>query len=205
MEKRSLLTLVVVVLLLSLACSAFGGGDSGGGDAVSTGGVDITIVNRSPDEVCYVLISPSNSDRWGDDQLGEDETIAPGDSRTFSMDDDTYDVRAESCDEVPMATAWEVAGDTTVTVGQSGADTILLIENDSDVDICYVFISPSTAEDWGEDWLGDMEQLVAGESRLFYVDGGLYDLQAADCDGETLTEEYEVDLTDDLTWTIYND
>jgi hypothetical protein len=50
-----------------------------------------------------------------------------------------------------------------------------------------------------------MEQLVAGESRLFYVDGGLYDLQAADCDGETLTEEYEVDLTDDLTWTIYND
>ncbi len=29
-----------------------------------------------------------------------------------------------------------------------------------------------------------------------------YDLQAADCDGETLTEEYEVDLTEDLTWTL---
>jgi hypothetical protein len=204
MRKRSLLSLVALLVMFGLACSSLGGGDRGGSSS-ATGGVDITVTNRSPDEICYVLISPSSSDSWGDDQLGGDETIGPGDSRVFSMDDDTYDLRAENCDEIPMATAWEISGDTTVTVGERGANTRLLIVNDSGTDVCYVFISPTTADDWGEDWMGDMEQLVAGESRLFYVDSGIYDLQVADCDGESLTEEYEVDLTEDLTWTLYDE
>ncbi|MGC9348525.1 MAG: hypothetical protein ACP5JG_10345 [Anaerolineae bacterium] len=199
MRKRTLLSLVAVLLVLGLACGSFG---AGGG---SSTGVDITVTNRSPDEVCYVLISPSSSESWGDDQLADDETIAPGDSRTFSMDEDTHDVRAENCEEIAMATAWEISKDTTVTVGERGADTRLLIVNDSNTDVCYVFISRTTADDWGEDWMGDMEQLVTGESRLFYVDGGLYDLQAADCDGEPLAEEYEVDITEDLTWTLYDE
>ena len=204
MRKRSLFILVAMLALLSLACSALTGGDSNGSGS-SSPGVDITVDNRSPDEVCYVLISPSSSDMWGDDQLGEDETIAPGDSRTFSMGDDIYDVRVEACSEAAVATAWEVSSDDTVVVGSSGADTRLLVTNSSGVNVCYVFISPSTADDWGEDWMGDMEQLISGESRLFYVEAGTYDLRVDDCDNETLTEEYEVDLTEDLTWELYDE
>jgi len=206
MKRSHLLTLAVLILILSLACSAIGGGSSGGKDdppvVSGSGDIDITIVNRSPDEICYVLITSSSDDSWGDDLLGSDETIQPGASRVFSFDEGTYDVRAESCDEAGMATAWEVSRSTTVTAGDSGANVRLLVDNQSGAEVCYAFISPSNAEDWGDDWMGEMETLQPGMLRLFYVKSGEYDLQVADCDGETLTEEYEVDLTDDLTWTL---
>jgi len=198
MKRSVLFALVGLVMVFSLACSAIGGN----GGSASTGGVDIEIDNRSPDEICYVLISPTDSDAWGDDQLGSDERISPGDRRTFSMDSDTYDVRVENCDQAAMATAWEIDGDTTVEVGESRATVRLLISNESSTEVCYVFISPSSGDDWGEDWMGSNETIQPGQLRLFYVRPDTYDLQAADCDGETLTEEYEVDLTDDLTWTL---
>lgn len=211
MMKRSIIVwLVVGLLLTSLACSALtgggggGGSNGGGGSSGTASGVEITIENRSPDEVCYVLISPSSDDSWGDDQLGGSETIAGGDSRSFAMDEGTYDVQAMNCDEAVMATAWEVSRDTTVTVGSSGADVRLLVSNDSDTEVCYIFISPTNAEDWGEDRMGDMESLPPDFQRIFYVEPGFYDLQAADCEEETLTEEYEVDLNSDLTWSLFN-
>lgn len=202
MRRSVLLGLVIVLLATGLACSSLplGGGGNGGG--ASTGGVDIEIVNRSPDDVCYVLISPSSDDSWGDDRLGGDEMIGPGDRRTFNMDDDTYDVRVEDCGEAAMATAWEVSADTTVTVGRSGADRRLLLVNDSDAEICYVLISPSSGSEWGDDWMGDMESVPPGNSRIFYVEADTYDLQVLSCDEDVLVEEYEVDLTEDLTWTI---
>ena len=101
-----------------------------------------------------------------------------------------------------MATAWEVSRDTTVTAGASGADVRLMISNESSAEICYIYISPTTGDDWGDDWMGEMESLQAGMQRVFFVESDIYDLQAADCDGDVLTEEYEVDLTEDLTWTL---
>jgi len=78
----------------------------------------------------------------------------------------------------------------------------LMVSNDSDIEICYVFISPTTGDDWGDDWMGEMESLQPGMLRLFYVEPDVYDLQIVDCDDEVLTEEYEIDLTEDLTWTL---
>lgn len=211
MKRSLLLTLAVLLLLTSLACSALGGGSDDNGDpdvkvtdtpVSSSGDIDITIVNRSPDEICYVLMSPSDDDSWGDDWLGEEETIMPGGKKVFSLDSGTYDVRVESCDEAAMATAWEVSRNTTVTAGASGADVRLMVSNDSDIEICYVFISPTTGDDWGDDWMGEMESLQPGMLRLFYVEPDVYDLQIVDCDDEILTEEYEIDLTEDLTWTL---
>lgn len=208
--KRSMLwSLVLLLVILSLACSALGGGgtsDTGnGGDAapvVGAGDLEITVVNRSPDDVCYVMISESDQDMWGEDRLGAEETIKPGANRVFGLDAGTYDVRLETCDEAGMATAWQVSRNTTLTVGASGATVRLLLNNESSVEVCYVLISPTTAESWGEDWLGEMETVQPDRRRIFYVEPGIYDLQVADCDGESLTEEYEVDLTDDLTWTV---
>ena len=211
MKRSLLLTLAVLLLLTSLACSALSGSSDDNGDpdvkatdtpVSSSGDIDITIVNRSPDEICYVLMSPSDDDSWGDDWLGEEETIMPGGKKVFSLDSGTYDVRVESCDEAAMATAWEVSRNTTVTAGASGADVRLMVSNDSDIEICYVFISPTTGDDWGDDWMGEMESLQPGMLRLFYVEPDVYDLQIVDCDDEILTEEYEIDLTEDLTWTL---
>ena len=211
MKRSLLLTLAVLLLMTSLACSVLSGSSDDNGDpdvkatdtpVSSSGDIDITIVNRSPDEICYVLMSPSDDDSWGDDWLGEEETIMPGGKKVFSLDSGTYDVRVESCDEAAMATAWEVSRNTTVTAGASGADVRLMVSNDSDIEICYVFISPTTGDDWGDDWMGEMESLQPGMLRLFYVEPDVYDLQIVDCDDEILTEEYEIDLTEDLTWTL---
>ncbi|MCJ7551464.1 MAG: hypothetical protein MUQ30_17480 [Anaerolineae bacterium] len=211
MKRSLLLSLAILMLLTSLACSVLPGGSDDNGDpdvkvtdppVSSSGDIDVTVVNRSPDEICYVLMSPSADDSWGDDRLGGDETIMPGATQVFSLDSGTYDVRVESCDEAAMATAWEVSRDTTVTAGASGADVRLMLSNESSSEVCYVYISPATGDDWGDDWMGEMESLQSGMLRLFYLEPDVYDLQIADCDDEVLTEEYEIDLTEDLTWTL---
>ena len=204
MKRRSLFILIATLLLLSLACVRPGGGNGGGKSSGGSSDIDFTVVNRSPEEICYVLISPSDSDNWGDDQLGEDDTIAPGDRQTVAMPRGTYDVRIENCDEAAMATAWEKSSNTTVTAGQSGTNVKLTVINDSSSEICFIFISPSSGDDWGDDWMGDMESLPPGGLRAFYVKGNTYDMQAADCDENPLIEEYEVDLQDDLEWTLYD-
>ncbi|MGC9371675.1 MAG: protein kinase domain-containing protein, partial [Paracoccaceae bacterium] len=57
--------------------------ESASSETPAVGGFTIKMQNRSPDEVCYVLISPSDSDQWGEDWLGGDEVIASGGERTF--------------------------------------------------------------------------------------------------------------------------
>ena len=202
MKRRAIFILISLLLLISLACVRSGGG--GGKSSGGSSDVEFTIVNRSPEEVCYVLISLSDSDSWGDDQLGEDDTIASGDRQTFSMPKGTYDVRVENCDEAAMATGWELSSDATITAGKSGANVKLTVINDSNAEICFLYISPSTGDDWGDDWMGDMEVIPPRGLRAFYVKGNTYDLQAADCDETSLIEEYEVDLRDDLEWTLYD-
>jgi hypothetical protein len=197
MKRSVVVALVGLLLVTALAC-----GPLSSGRGSSSSGVDITITNRSPDDICYVLISPSSDEGWGEDQLGDDTVIAPGESQVFNMDDDTYDVQVETCNEEVMATAWEVDRDQTVTVGDRNADVRLVLVNGSNVEICYVLISPSSGDDWGEDWMGGMESVMPNGARIFYVEPDVYDLQALDCDEDVLVEEYEIDITDDLTWTV---
>jgi hypothetical protein len=152
--------------------------------------------------VCYVLITSIGADAWGADRLHADETIPSGNSRTFNLPEGSYDVRIATCEHGVMATAWHIDGDTTVTVGDRGADVRLLLINESLSEVCFVMISPTTAEYWGDDWMGELEILPSGLERIFYLVPDVYDLQVLNCDGEVLTEEYAVDLTEDLSWTL---
>jgi len=66
------------------------------------GSVDI-VNNSSSKTICYVYISSTTSDSWGDDQLGSDNTVAPG--QTFTITDvpvGTYDLRADDCDNTEI-------------------------------------------------------------------------------------------------------
>jgi hypothetical protein len=199
MKRSVILGLLVVMLASSLAC-----GPLSGGGRSSSSGLDIKIVNRSPDEICYVLISPSNDATWGPDQLGDNEVIRSGGDRTFSMPSGTYDLQVETCNEEVMATAWEIDRGLTVNVGERGAEGRLVLRNDSDSDVCVVRISASSGTEWGTDWLGSSETVDPGNARIFYVKAGWYDLQATGCDGTVLVEEYDVDLTQDLQWALGN-
>ncbi len=201
--KRWMVVLTVVVLVvLSLAC---GKTSDGGTSTTSSGNFQITVANQSPDEVCYVFISESDSDAWGDDRLGGEETIGSGASKAFDMSAGQYDVQLETCDEAVMGTAWQVDKKTTVTVGERSATSHLLIDNASDTEVCYVFISLSAGGEWGDDWMGGNETIPGGKKRMFYLKPGTYDLMVQNCDDESLAEQYEVDLTADKTWTLYNE
>jgi len=205
MKRRMGLLIVTVLLMSSLGCAFLTGRETGNGGTSSSGDFQIKIVNNSPDEVCYVLISSSESDEWGEDWLGGEETIASGASRTFDVPSGQHDIQLEDCNEAVMATGWAIDGNSTVTVGDSRATSRLFVDNTSDTEVCYVFVSPSTGDDWGEDWMGENETIMAGRSRIFYVRPDTYDMMVRDCNDEVLSEQYEVDLSSDMTWTLYDD
>ena len=75
------------------------------------------------------------------------------------------------------------------TAGGGGAATVTLI-NQSGQSVCYVHISLSTEQYWGDDWLGSTEIVADGATRAFGVEPGTWDMQAQTCDGETIEEEY---------------
>lgn len=224
MTRKSVVTLLVAVLaLLTLACQTVMGGLSkqetpepasvisptwtpsptqSGPASESTDGFQVTIVNQTPVDICYVHISPVSSDSWGDDWMGEDEVIAPGDERAFDVPGGVYDIAAFDCGDAVVATAWEVSEDVTLTPGDSGS-VALRVVNESSTDICYLYIDPSSEDMWGEDWMGDMELILAdGGIRAFYLEPDTYDVLVEDCDGEEIASVYEIDLSEDYVWTV---
>jgi eukaryotic-like serine/threonine-protein kinase len=168
----------------------------------TSGEFRVTVANNSPDEICYVQISDVDQDEWGENWLAGDETILSGMQRPFDLPEGAYDMRMQRCDTATMATFWRVYQDTSLEVGAAGATARLLVENDASVDVCFLYVSPTTADDWGQDWLGELEVLKVDNTRVVYVRPGDYDLQFMDCDNIVLAEAYGVSLRQDRTWTI---
>jgi len=167
----------------------------------------VLVVNNSDTEICYLYISPADSDSWIADWLGKDTTIPAGGSRTFQVPLGTYDLLAEDCDHNTLGSQFGIAVDAsgitwTVTGGEGGGSASLTLVNNSGREVCYVYISPSTSDSWGKDWLGEEEIIHPGESRTFYLEAGSYDLRADDCDQDTLAEEYNQEISGDVTWTL---
>lgn len=76
------------------------------------------------------------------------------------------------------------------------------IDNQSGETICYVWLSPSKAQNWGMDKLGDEEVIDPGESHAFKLASGEYDVSLLDCDLQTLAEDYNLDLQEDQSFTF---
>jgi serine protease Do len=74
--------------------------------------------------------------------------------------------------------------------------------NNSSTPICYVYFSPTTAQNWGQDELGATEIIDAGYERVFPLVTGDYDLLFSDCDGNTLYDVYGVSVFDNYTFTL---
>ena len=79
----------------------------------------------------------------------------------------------------------------------------LTLQNDSGIPVCHVYISSIKSDSWGEDWLGEDEVVAAGASKVFQVPTGVYDLRTEDCDGSLLDAQREINLSQDLTWTLH--
>jgi S1-C subfamily serine protease len=77
-----------------------------------------------------------------------------------------------------------------------------VIDNQSTDTICFALLSPSDAQNWGQDELGTSETIEPGESRPITVPASTYDLLLADCDANTLAEEYGLDVSEGGTYTL---
>jgi hypothetical protein len=86
--------------------------------------------------------------------------------------------------------------------GPSGGAATLILHNNSGQTVCYVNISLSSADTWGDDWLGDTETIADGGSRTFSVPAGTYDLRALNCDGEEIDVEWGVQLSGTVDWWV---
>ena len=165
----------------------------------------ITLVNQSGTTVCFVNISPSTEQTWGEDLLGQTGTVPSGQSHWFDVPDGPYDMRAQDCEHTLIGEEWQVAVPAdgfTWTLPYSPI-TVTMI-NQSSSPVCYVLIGPSTNQYWGSDWLGSSEIIEAGGSRDFAVPPGQqYDFQALDCNENPLQQDSQIMVTEQgFTWMV---
>jgi hypothetical protein len=191
-------------------------GGSGGSQAA------LTIRNDLNEALCYVYLSPSTAGTWGTDWLGDSEVIDVGTQRIFNLDPGQWDIMVTDCDDQELASVYgyNVGGQAVWQPGQSTAggapaatgnndapvtsgsgETLLELVNYTDTTVCWVYLSPSTADSWGGDWLGD-NILEPGQSITFTVTLGTWDLLAEDCNGGELDSQYAVVIDSPKTWTL---
>ena len=102
---------------------------------------------------------------------------------------------ADGLYEVTMFVEEEALIADAIYVGGDHPPVDFTLNNALDSPICYVRISPSEAQNWGQDRLGSSEVIGPGESKAFTVPGSVYDLLLQDCELGTLREERGVDLS----------
>lgn len=192
MNREAVLRKSVLFMMIFMVAAAFAGRINITND---TGGYDFW----------FVLISPSSSDSWGDDWLGDTEVIQSGSSRAFSVNNGTYDVMIED-EDGDTYTFWDVSVSGTVNMSVNlddlgeqnwgsgstshstgGGNAPVTIKNDlGSYTIWYIYGDPSDAP-WGDDRLGS-GLLHPGETMTFYVPANdYYDFKCVDEDDDTYT------------------
>jgi len=180
-----------------------GGSKSSGGDVGS--GIVLDVVNNTSSTVCYLYLSPSTDTEWGNDQLGASDVIGSG--QYFTLTDiaaGTYDLRADDCDGNILVQNFGIEMTSTegYTWTLSDSQVTLTVVNNSSVDLCWLYVSPSTDDEWGPDQFGPETILRSGQSfAVEGIDPGTYDLRVEGCSGEEL-EEYGLDLSGDFEYTV---
>ncbi|MEW5785704.1 MAG: hypothetical protein AB1767_11645 [Bacillota bacterium] len=222
MRKTGILILVLACLLILSGCSCgvesclnripgFGDADTADDSDLpidtedpSSGQFTIEVVNATDDyNVCYFFVSDSDSEDWGDDYLG-DSILYPGDSFSVTLDQGSYDIMLGDSNNYVLHTAWNVSSGTRIEVGGAGKIPLVVL-NQSEYEVAYMYISPSNSDEWGSDWLADSEVIPPHEgARVFFLNPGTYDLRADDLSNETVAGQEAVQLTEASTWTIYN-
>jgi hypothetical protein len=76
----------------------------------------------------------------------------------------------------------------------SGEPTAIKFVNNTDVDMCYVFVTPSAAEDWGSDHLDFTDTSPGGIFTSSGMLAGVYDIKVEDCDRNLLAWNLFVDV-----------
>jgi len=181
----------LAVILISSLLVLFGCGNNDL-DPGNENEITIEIANKTEGIIIsFALFYGPDLDEWGEDLLGE-EVIEPGEVFSFVLPAGEYSVIPMTYEYYVLPPARNISSDFRVEVG--GEDKVpILVTNYTDVDIAFIYISPSDSEDWGEDWLGD-EVISSGISKFFFAEPNTYDLLAVDLEGERVLERYEIEV-----------
>lgn len=80
------------------------------------------------------------------------------------------------------------------------ASTVEITNTTGSWDIYYVYISPSTSDSWGSDWLGS-DIMSVGDTWEFTVSSGTYDIKLVDEDGDEYIL-YGVPVSGRFSWSV---
>ena len=83
----------------------------------------------------------------------------------------------------------------TVFIGDQYGPVEVNITNMTNGIVCYLWLSPNGAQNWGTDELGSDQTIDYSETATLTIIGTVYDVLANDCDGNTLVESYDIDLS----------
>ena len=170
--------LVAGLLLTSLPCAAPARAEVRRPPVAAAGERELTVVNRSDRAVNEIYISPSNTDTWGEDRLGEATLEAGRSFRLGRTRDCSFDVQVIYEDASrEQQLGHDVCRDRQVAFAGAGAQmppsvlaaqhTVLLL-NDSGRPIQQVFVSPAEATQWGDDLLTDRSISVGDSATVTY-------------------------------------
>jgi hypothetical protein len=138
--------------------------------------IELLVVNRTGHGIIQLYISASSSDQWGDDRLAG-ETLAPGKSfraRLTRPPECRFDVQViyddatrEESHGVDVCRNRQIAFDGSTAMIPPDVFTRqrqVMLVNRSGRPIQQVFVSPSAADQWGDDRLGEAS-ISAGDAR----------------------------------------
>jgi hypothetical protein len=185
----------LIIVLICISCLlVFSGCGTDDPEVVDENTITIRVKNNTEDIIIsWAAFFGPGLDEWGEDLLG-DNVIEPDETYDFILPEGNYNLALFTYELYVVHSAWNISDDTEIVVG--GEDEVpILFENKSDKDIALFFISPSESEDWGDDWLGDTDVILAETGgRIFFVDPGTYDIMAINIDSEVVFDVRDMEI-----------
>ena len=89
-----------------------------------------------------------------------------------------------------------------IAVGPAGTESELTLTNDSNEVWCFLYVSPSVANNWGKDDLGAEDTIGPGDTYTTELAAGSYDVKAKDCELNNLFEKTGVRVDGDTEIAI---
>lgn len=86
----------LAILIAALSYSACSDSNEPDGDTL------IRVTNGTSSTIFKVFYSPCSQATWGNNRLDDDETIAPGASRSFGVDPDCWDIAVDFALDNPV-------------------------------------------------------------------------------------------------------
>lgn len=167
--------------------------------------------------VSYALLYGNGLDEWGEELL-DDEVISPGEVHTFLLPLNTYTVILMTYEYYVLPGARDFNSDIRIELGGNGLVPVL-IKNNADRDIAYLFLlenmleDPEAAEDHDEDLeieltvsldddVLDTEVIPAGLGRIIFIKPGVYNFIGLDYEGEVILLGENITIEGEATITV---